>query len=272
MEKNANYTLVGLFVLLISFCIAGFIFWLGKYGFDNNEYESYKTYITESVSGLKVSAPVKIKGIEVGRVESVMIDRSNPEHIEVVFSVQKGTPVKEDSFAVLASQGIAGLAFLELKGGTKSSKNLRDVDKSACPLIKSDISLLSKLSGKAEDVSRDIGKLILKIDKLLSDKNIQNIEKSIDNLQLLSTELKNNKGEIKKILSGASKLELKTDQAIEKISQTIDKASVTIENSNEMLNDIKGLTNEGKQLVRELKDSPSDILFKQKKPKLGPGE
>lgn len=302
MERNANFILVGLFGIISILSLAGFAFWMEKYGIDDDQYDNYKTYIEESVSGLKTSSPVKLKGIEIGFVEDVIIDKNDPERIEVTFKVKKETPVKTDSFIVLNSQGIAGVGFLEIKGGTKEAQSLKSFDKSERPVLKSESSMLSKLSDKAEDILTDISKTIVKVNKLVSDKNINNVSSSLDNFSQVASELKNNKQEIADLIHGVKEVEKNANQTLKefsnvaqqsqlvlndtrnltketssilqdvKKSHVIEKLSSTLESSNDAINETKNLVREGKMVIQGLKESPSDLLFKQKIIQPGPGE
>jgi phospholipid/cholesterol/gamma-HCH transport system substrate-binding protein len=272
MERNANYALVGLFVIIFVSAVVGFIFWFGKYGSKETEFDRYKCYFTESVSGLNKESPVKFKGVKIGTVSSLNIDANNAERIEVMLKVAKGSPIKADSLITLGSQGLTGLSYLEIKDGSKDGRLLKEADQQEVPEIKSQLSLVTKLTQKAEGVGEDMSKLLAKIDKIMSEKNLKNVESSLDNLQKISSELKNSRQEIRKLITNGAELEKKGDAAIEKLSGTIDKATLVIQNSNEMMDEIKLLTIDGQSLVNGLKESPSDILFKQKPIKLGPGE
>jgi phospholipid/cholesterol/gamma-HCH transport system substrate-binding protein len=272
MERNANYAIVGLFVIVFSLSALGFIFWFGKYGSKQAEFDNYKCYFTESVSGLNKESPVKFKGVNIGSVISIRIDPKDAERIEVGLKVAKGSPIKEDNFITLNSQGITGLNYLEIKGGSKDGKYLKDIDKNSVPEIKTEPSLIMKLGDKAESLSGNISNVLSKIDRVMSEKNIKSIDSTFENLQKLSDELKNDRHEIKKLLSNGVQLETKSDEAVEKLSNTIDKANLAITNSNGLIDEMKILSTDGQTLVKDLRDSPSDILFKQKPIKLGPGE
>ena len=47
------------------------------------------------------------------------------EEIEVILEVKGGTPIKQDTVAILESQGITGLKYIDLVGGTKNSPLLK---------------------------------------------------------------------------------------------------------------------------------------------------
>lgn len=302
MERNANYIVVGMFTIISLLSLAAFAFWMGKYGGDEERYYSYKTYIGESVAGLKASSPVKLKGLDVGFVEEVAIDAGNPERVEVKFKVEKTAPIKSDSVIVLNSQGIAGIAYLEIKGGTKNSPPLSAIDSAERPVIPSELSMVSKLSDKAEIILTNLTQTISRIDKLASDKNIENIGTSLDNFALISTELKENRKEISTLIRGAKEMETNANDAIVRFSavtqkagsaldetktlvressgfvqelrhsNTMERVSSTLDNSNDVMDEAKSLISEGKLLIRELRESPGNLLFRDQTLRPGPGE
>lgn len=292
MERNANFIFVGFIAILGAIALAGFAFWLGKYGSNDEKFQSYRTYVSESVAGLKASSPVRLKGIDVGFVEEVRIDGANPERIQIDFKVEKTTPVKTDSIIVLNSQGIAGIGYLEIKEGTNGSKFLREVDKRERPIMISKPSMISVLSDKAQKILTHVDDAVLKLDQLASQRNIQNASISLENLSLVSTELKNNRQDITALVKGAIEIEANTNQTITefsaltqktngvldetktlaqestalireiKQSDPVGKLSLTLENSNRAIEESRELIGEGKVFIRSLQESPSDLLFK----------
>lgn len=302
MERNANFILVGFITIVSLLSLAGFIFWMGKYGVDEDKYNNYKTYVTESVAGLKSSSPVKLKGLDIGFVETVKIDTDNPERVEIRFKVEKTIPIKTDSIVVLNSQGIAGVGFLEIKGGTKNAPSLKRVASSEYVEIKSEPSMFSKFTDKADLIMDNLTTTIAKVDRLASDKNINNISTSLDNFAQISTELSDNRQEFTSMIKGVKSVEEHANQTLDQFTKVaqksdtvldetknalhessalvqeikkanmIEKISTVLENSNDTINETKTLVNEGKMLVQQLRESPSDLLFKSKPSKPAPSE
>ncbi|RME23477.1 MAG: MCE family protein [Deltaproteobacteria bacterium] len=101
-----------------------------------------------SVSGLEVGAPVKYNGVRVGRVESIRIDPEQVSRSLVEISLQRGTPVKKNARAILSVQGITGLKFIELVGGTSDADSLEPGSE-----IPAGKSVVDKLTGKAETLA-----------------------------------------------------------------------------------------------------------------------
>jgi phospholipid/cholesterol/gamma-HCH transport system substrate-binding protein len=73
MEREANYTAVGAFVLLIATLGGFFVYWYAGSG-DAREYRRYEIYFEGSVSGLIRGSTVRYLGVDVGRVIDIRID------------------------------------------------------------------------------------------------------------------------------------------------------------------------------------------------------
>ena len=73
MEREANYTAVGAFVLLIALAGALFVYWYSD-SREHREYHRYEIYFTGSVSGLDKGSAVRYLGVGVGRVVELRID------------------------------------------------------------------------------------------------------------------------------------------------------------------------------------------------------
>jgi phospholipid/cholesterol/gamma-HCH transport system substrate-binding protein len=141
MEPKVNYTLVGLFVVLFTAALVGVVLWLGN-GEYRTSYDRYYAYMQESVSGLSVNSPVKYRGVEVGRVKEIVLNPDNPEEVRLTMDIARGTPVKADTLAVLDTQGLTGLAIVNLTGGSRESPPLEAKPDQIYPVIKSGPSLL----------------------------------------------------------------------------------------------------------------------------------
>ena len=144
MGGKVNYTLVGLFVLLLGAGFIATVLWLTART-DAAEYDTYVAYFSESVSGLNPKASVKYRGVEVGRVNRIALDRDNPERVQLLLAIERGTPVKEDTVAILSTQGITGLAYVELTGGSREAPMLAAAPGAPWPEIKTGPSLLVRL-------------------------------------------------------------------------------------------------------------------------------
>ena len=200
MDSKVNFTLVGAFLFTFISALVIFTFWLGKYGNDIRKVNFYKIDVEESISGLNIESSVKYKGLNVGVVRQININPNNAEQIEILIEIKDTTPIKIDTVAVLESQGITGLKYIDLIGGSQKAPLLIS-SKDKISIIKSQLSLLGGLSNSAHGITTKVNNILKKIDNLLSKSNINNIGQTLDNTQHLtsnlnkSTKILNNKME-----------------------------------------------------------------------------
>jgi phospholipid/cholesterol/gamma-HCH transport system substrate-binding protein len=174
MNNKVNYTLVGFIVLFGIALMGGFGYWLLK---PSKELETKKYYIRfdESVLGLNVDAAVKYRGIKVGKVLSLRINPKNSEQVEVLVSVLKTTPIKENTVAKLTAQGITGLSYINLSLGDNNAPPLKVKEGQKYPVIRSVPSFFENVEQSLGNVSTNLSKTLVRTSKLLDDENQQEI-------------------------------------------------------------------------------------------------
>lgn len=322
MESKINYTTVGFFVLLLGSALIVFAFWLGKYDEDEDNYQRYRVYITESISGLSREAAVKFLGVDVGMVEAIRINPKNSEQVELTLKIHKGTPIKTDSKAVLKFYGITGLAFIEIIGGSKDAPLLKTADNDV-PLIPSSPSLIKRLDESLSNVAFKLSNALDNADRLFSGQNIDNVTQSLEHLRSLTAQIDSYQAEIKLLLQQSSRLESNATESInamknaaDSVKSSSDKFSILMKNKmdpalesintasreshtlirkietsldrgdynlnqiaapatselGELIKQTQTLSNEMEMTLRNLRESPSDLIFKRSTPKPGPGE
>lgn len=185
METRANYILVGLFVIVLTAALFVFALWLGRAQFEANV-ERYEIYFVGSVTGLKKGSQVSYRGITVGEVVNLEIDPKNFERVLVTIEVAASTPVRADTIARLEIQGIAGVPFVMLTGGTLSAPALKAKEGERYPVIASAPSRLEELlSGAPELVSR-IETLLGNLNEILGPNNRESISNTLANFESVS--------------------------------------------------------------------------------------
>ncbi len=120
METRAHHLLIGSFAIGIAVLTVLFLLWIGKAEF-NKQYQIYDLRFEGSVSGLSKAADVLYNGIKVGEVVDLKLDEDDPNNVLVRIQVDRMTPVKEDSYASLETQGLTGVAAVLIAGGSPKS-------------------------------------------------------------------------------------------------------------------------------------------------------
>jgi len=170
MNNKVNYTLVGFLVLVGVAMIMGFSYWLLKPTVEI-ETTRYNIYFDESVLGLNIDAPVKYRGISVGKVSRLRISPTNSERVEVQINILKSTPIKESTVARLTAQGITGLSYINLSLGENNAPELVCKDDEEYPVIKTVPSFFENFENSLGSVSSKLAKTLSQNEELLNDKN-----------------------------------------------------------------------------------------------------
>jgi len=319
MENRVSYILIGLFVFILGFSTIGFVLWLGKYA-QNDVYSYYNVITTQSVSGLNPKAPVKLRGVSVGEVKDIYINNKNSEEVIVLIKVKDKTPIKEDTYALINLQGITGLSYIELNGGTNESKLLKTGDeKTEYGVIQTKDSIIERVDKTLTNIGSKTERMLDKTNDVMSEKNLKNFEKILSNLVNVTesmnktlTMLHSKSDKIDQVLEKGKEFEIaviKSADEVRKMAKNIgitshatlismQEASATtsrvmgaldsklkqgtldidvIIRENLLpfqndLNDLRTLIIESKELVSDLRNSPSDILFKETDIELAPSE
>lgn len=166
-----NYTLVGAFVLALGALLIAGVLWLAAGGAWQKKYDLYLAIEDESVAGLNLNAPVKYNGVDVGKVRQIRLDASNPQRVNLLFAIERGTPIKVDTVAVLKTQGLTGIAYVELSGGAQGSPVLRANQGERYPVIKTKPSLSARLENVLTTVLAKLDSTSTHIEAILSKEN-----------------------------------------------------------------------------------------------------
>ena len=174
MNNKVNYTLIGIAVLLGLIGMFGFAYWMLKPSHDE-AMQKYLIYFDESVFGLNLDAPVKYRGINVGKVVRLRINPKNTEQVEVTVNILKSTPIKENTVAKLTAQGITGLTYINLTQGKNDAPPLKVKEGEKYPVIKTVPSFFEHFERSLGDVSTQLSTTLFQTQKLLNDENQKQI-------------------------------------------------------------------------------------------------
>ena len=244
MNNKVNYTLIGISVLLGLAVMFGFAYWMLKPSSDE-ETQKYLIYFDESVFGLNLDAPVKYRGITVGKVIRLRINPNNTEQVEVTVDILKSTPIKENTVAKLTAQGITGLTYINLTQGANDAPPLRAKPGEKYPVIKTVPSFFEHFERSLGDVSAQLSATLYKTQKLLNDENQKQVslllERTAHVMDKLDKILDEKSVEhLHNTMSNLDKITAKVDTTIPHIDAFIDKSSAWEDNINSSFESIKG--------------------------------
>ncbi len=187
METRANYAVIGAFVILATLAVAAFVLWLGQSQFQR-DYKSYDIIFEGPVS-LEDGAAVRYIGIKVGEVSTVRIDRADPSKVRARIRIDRETPVKTDSTASIQLAGITGATFVQISAGSQTSHLLEAKPGEPVPVIKAEKTQLDQLFAGGAEVLGQANSTMERVQKLLTDENIDSISTSLKNIETITTKL-----------------------------------------------------------------------------------
>ena len=184
METKARYILVGTFTLGAMAALLGFLLWLAQVEISR----SYAQYdiVFDTVSGLSQDSVVRYNGVDVGKVLSIDLDDQNPQFVRVRIEIRATTPVRKDTVATLSSQGVTGVSFVALEGGSPMSEPLVAVPPAPVPLIASKQSVVQELTSAAPDLLKAAIALIEDVRQFTTPENREAITAILKNVETVT--------------------------------------------------------------------------------------
>ncbi|MBE7366719.1 MlaD family protein [Ramlibacter pallidus] len=178
MENKSHALAAGIFVALITALVLALAAWLTR---DTGVRDTYEISTKETVTGLQEQAPVRFRGVDVGKVSGIGFDPKAQGSVLVRMEIDRDTPLTRDTFATLSYQGVTGLAFIQLADDGKPAPRLAPNDE-VPPRIPLRPGLLSRLEEKGEVIIDQVQQVAERVNKLLSDENQRRLATALDNI------------------------------------------------------------------------------------------
>jgi phospholipid/cholesterol/gamma-HCH transport system substrate-binding protein len=293
VEAKVNFTIVGLFTLTLVAALIAILLWLGTGGRYYKTYDTYYAYMNESVSGLNLNAPVKYRGVDVGNVRDIALDPANSERVRLLIKIERGTPVKEDSVAVLRTQGLTGIAYVELDGGSLQSPLLKPKRDEEYPVIQTGPSLMTRMDTALTSLLANVGRAADNINALLDKDNRLAFKHSLAQIDTVTRVLAAHSGTIEAGVNNAAKTLEHSARASADLGRLIERAGHSAEAVERLANetsrtaaavpgtlqgiqllvdDLRELSASLRRVSDQLERSPNTLLFGKPQPEPGPGE
>ena len=293
MESKVNFTIVGLFTLTLVAALVAILLWLGTGGRYYKIYDTYYAYMNESVSGLNLNAPVKYRGVEVGNSRDITLDPANSERVRLLLKIERGTPVKEDSVAVLRTQGLTGIAYVELVGGSLQSPLLQAKRDEEYPVIRTGPSLMTRMDIALTSLLAHVSRVSDNVNAVLDEDNRRAFKHSLAQIDTVTRVLAAHSASIEAGVNNASKtLEnsarasadlghlieraVRSAEAIERLANETSRTAAavpdTLQGIQLLVDDLRELSASLRRVSDQLERNPDTLLFGKPQPEPGPGE
>ena len=233
-----NYTLVGAFVLVLGTLLVVGVLWLASGGTSQKRVDLYLAIVEESVAGLNLNAPVKYNGVDVGKVRRIDLDPQDPNRVNLVFAIERGTPVKEDTVAMLKTQGLTGIAYVELSGGARESPTLRAVEGSLYPVIRTKPSLSARLENVLTTVLAKLDDTSTNINAMLSAENQAALKSALADIATVARTVAARKESINSAITHAGRTLENASTASARITPVLERIGRSADSIDKMGNEV----------------------------------
>lgn len=217
--EGKNELMIGLLVLVALVALGGLIMSTGDLDLFK-EYYTVTVYF-ERTSGLQPDTPVRMSGVNIGKVKSIKLDGSDLGAVKVELLIENTVAIKKESKVNITSTGIIGENYVDFAFGGKEGEDLAR-DGSAVVKGETDVSFdeiknsLAKLMAtvNTEQVSADFQEILF---------HSKNTFKEADVLLHNLNEIQNkNKDEIQATLTNIEAGAANIRTITEKINQSLD--------------------------------------------------
>ena len=301
MENRAYAFAAGLFVIALTAAAIGGALWLRR---DRHDYSVHYELVTRhSVSGLSAGAPVRFRGVDIGRVETIQFDRDQPGQIRVRVAVDPDAPVTRGAYGKLSYQGLGGVAFVQLDDDGKDSRPMV-VPPGGAAQMELRPSFFETTEDSAQQLLARIDRVAGRMEVFLSDDNqrqflsaISSFEKTSDQYRALARELEPSAKALPQLVVSATRTMQQGESTLRELEtvaanvngrlDTLDSVSGAARQLERAARDFSGQTlprlntlidqatwdaRELRQTLAEIREQPQSLIYGPAAPAPGPGE
>jgi phospholipid/cholesterol/gamma-HCH transport system substrate-binding protein len=231
MENRAHAIATGLFIIVFVTALVAAAIWFSG---NTAKEDIYLLVSKSSVSGLNPEAAVRYRGLQVGRVEKILLDPQQHRTILVRILVDSGTPITQGTYAELAYQGLTGLAYIQLDDDGTAPTPLQ-TSPEAPARIEMRTSLLQEVEASAPLLLARINMLTERMSNIFDDENLKHVKDLLANIEQVSARL--------------VMLQDKLDPTIAALPSVVTNTRGVLEKADTLLIDLSTLTAELQQQV-----------------------
>jgi len=250
METRASFVFIGAFTILAIFAGLGLFLWLAKVEI-NKSYTQYDI-LFDQVSGLDQSSPVRFNGVDVGKVLRIALDRTQESKVRVRIEVSATTPIRQGTEATLSSQGVTGVGFVGLEGGTTDAPRLPVDPITDVAEIPSKNTAVQSLIEDAPDLLKQAQLVMANIGKFTTPQNADHVGNILANLDKSS-------GKISTLMDDLSKASDSLSGAATNIASFSDKLDSVATNANGGITDARAAVSDARKSLTEVQGAVTDL-------------
>jgi len=203
-----------------------------------------------------------------------------------VLAIERGVPIKQDTVAALSLQGLTGIAFLDLEGGSKDSPLLVPPAPGEYPVIATRPSLFRRLDTQLTALVEDLSRVAQRVDRLLDDDTRVALQRTIRSLDEIAEGVAARSDTIDAALVDAARtlensarasehlaeLTQRLGRSAEAVERAADRTTGAADAVRTTATDARALTTALARLAQELERNPNALVVGREPMRPGPGE
>ncbi|HEX5393880.1 MAG TPA: MlaD family protein [Rhodocyclaceae bacterium] len=287
MENRSHALIAGIFVVVLSICIALVAWWFSGRG---EETRDYLLVTRGNVTGLNPQAQVRYRGIRAGKVEDISLDPKDPRNILVLIRIDDDIPMTQGTTARLNSQGVTGLSYVMLEDDGTNPQPLVG-QKGQPPRIALRASTMDSLSDAVgriaklfddktmQDMKRTLGNvadasegmkelpaIMASVRQVLNEENLRNIRALVSHLEKTAGQAAPLTAQMREVAQSLQQLSKRFDQLGSEANAT------TLPRINGMLKELEQNSRALNRVLENMEDAPQSVIFGRVPAAPGPGE
>jgi phospholipid/cholesterol/gamma-HCH transport system substrate-binding protein len=299
MENRAYALSAGLFLVSLVIGLVLAALWLTG---DTAERADYVVESRLPVSGLQRSAPVRLRGVDVGKVGDIRFSPGDAQRIFISIVVDPKAPITRGTYAQLGYLGITGLTFIQLDDdGKRPEKLASSADKPAH--IEMRPSMVDEVSSSGQELVREAAQAAKRVNALLSEENISELSGAISNIKVASANVAQLTRDLHPAVKALTGITARTDTTLQRLdpllvnlndltqdvrsrvdaldrigrsAEDLGKTSRAMETAvpklNRALDDFSRSLRTVDRVLAGIEQQPQSVLFGRRPPPPGPGE
>lgn len=231
MESRAHAIIAGLFTVLLGVGVILAALWFSRENYDR---VAYVLESKHSVSGLNAQAPVRLRGVQIGKVQSIDFDDEDPKLILITILVKGSSRITRGTFAQLGAQGITGTSYVMLEDDGRQPEFLPpSTDKASRIAVKR--ALFDEIANSGQEILFQVSKVAKQLESLLSEPNqvqlvgaIGSVRGMAERIDLLAKALEPGAKNLPALAGDARKTMAGADAALRELAPALQEAKAAL--------------------------------------------